>query len=211
MILIGAADAEEAATISAAWIALGAGLAGVVLTLLGGLVGAWIQHKRERSTWMRDRRYEAYLNMLSIISRWIDHQDRTIARNAALEELYARFRAHKPPDWPVFSDEQNDEELQRKLDALAAIQEHAAGSRRLESDIDAARIEVTQALQDMAALNDQILDRMAAVEIVGPKSVRVAAGAVLAAQKSATATGPKVDRALKVLRAEMQSVLRLKD
>lgn len=53
------------ATIYAAWIALAAGLAGVILTLIAAAVGAGIQARREHKKWLRDQRLRAYADALS--------------------------------------------------------------------------------------------------------------------------------------------------
>ena len=39
------------------WLSL---VAGVVLSVLAGLFGAWIQSRNEHSKWLRERRYEVY-------------------------------------------------------------------------------------------------------------------------------------------------------
>lgn len=45
-------------------------LAGVVLTLIAGLVGAWIQGRREHEKWIREQRYEAFIAVATGIQRW---------------------------------------------------------------------------------------------------------------------------------------------
>lgn len=71
MYLADAADPAATATINAAWIALAGGLAGVVLTLLGALIGAIIQGRREHRKWIRDQRLRAYVDALAAIDNYL--------------------------------------------------------------------------------------------------------------------------------------------
>lgn len=65
------ADQAAIATINAAWIALAAGLAGVIVTIIGGLVGAIIQGRREHTKWIRDRRLSAYADHLAATDNYL--------------------------------------------------------------------------------------------------------------------------------------------
>ncbi len=64
-------DAAAVATIDAAWIALAGGLAGIVLTLLGALIGAIIQGRREHMKWIRDQRLHAYADHLAATDNFL--------------------------------------------------------------------------------------------------------------------------------------------
>lgn len=55
------------ATVSAAWIALAAGLVGVAVTVLAGFIGAGIQSRREHKKWVREKQYEATVSMYALI------------------------------------------------------------------------------------------------------------------------------------------------
>jgi hypothetical protein len=39
---------------------------GVLVTVLGGFLGAWIQHRRAHRAWLRERRYEAYVGAYAL-------------------------------------------------------------------------------------------------------------------------------------------------
>lgn len=65
------ADEAAVATINAAWIALAAGLAGVILTVIGGLIGAIIQGRREHAKWIRDQRLSAYAAHLAATDNYL--------------------------------------------------------------------------------------------------------------------------------------------
>lgn len=43
-------------------------IAGVTLTIIAGLVGAWIQGRREHKRWLREQRYEAYTRTVHVAS-----------------------------------------------------------------------------------------------------------------------------------------------
>ncbi|WP_457098830.1 hypothetical protein [Microbacterium sp. P5_E9] len=58
--------AANAAALNAAWIALAAGVAGVVLTVVAGFIGAWIQGRREHTKWVKEKRYEAYVEVWAL-------------------------------------------------------------------------------------------------------------------------------------------------
>lgn len=64
-------DHAAIATINAAWIALAAGLTGVILTIVAGLVGAIIQGRREHKKWIRDQRLRAYVDHLAATDNYL--------------------------------------------------------------------------------------------------------------------------------------------
>lgn len=41
-------------------------ISGVALTIIAGLVGAWIQSRREHKRWVREQRYEAYTRTIHV-------------------------------------------------------------------------------------------------------------------------------------------------
>lgn len=64
-------DDSAAATINAAWIAFAGGLVGVVITLLGALIGAIFQSRREHKRWIRDQRLRAYADHLAATDNFL--------------------------------------------------------------------------------------------------------------------------------------------
>ncbi len=40
---------------------------GVLVTVLGGFLGVWMQHRRAHRAWLRERRYEAYVGAYALI------------------------------------------------------------------------------------------------------------------------------------------------
>ncbi|HVX08064.1 hypothetical protein [Humibacter sp.] len=79
-------------------------LAGALLTVAGGLIGAWIQGRREHRRWLRERRYAAFVTVLTLINQMedIDADVRrvreeaielpTAARKAELDSIENRLR-----------------------------------------------------------------------------------------------------------------------
>lgn len=52
------------------WLTLIVGACGAAaLTVAGGLIGAWIQSIREHRKWLRERRHEAYLDFMVVMSK----------------------------------------------------------------------------------------------------------------------------------------------
>ena len=41
-------------------------IVGVLATVVGGFVGAWIQSRREHRKWLRERRFDAYVEILTL-------------------------------------------------------------------------------------------------------------------------------------------------
>ncbi|MDT3343874.1 hypothetical protein [Microbacterium aquilitoris] len=55
---------------------------GASLATLGGLIGAWVQGRREHARWIREQRYQAYVDIVAV------HHDQisaSIAKRAAKE------------------------------------------------------------------------------------------------------------------------------
>jgi hypothetical protein len=68
---------------------------GVVATIFGGLIGAWIQGRREHKKWIREKRYDAFLKALKII-RNLQHdaEKLKLLRKADEEPAALRARLH---------------------------------------------------------------------------------------------------------------------
>lgn len=92
-------EIAAAATINAAWIALVAGVAGVVVTVLAGFIGAGIQSHREHRKWTREKQYEATVRAYTLIKAFqynrvkmarLAKQKGMTTRNPELVALIAR-------------------------------------------------------------------------------------------------------------------------
>lgn len=57
---------RAAAAIDPTVLALLSGFGGVAVTVVAGFIGAWIQGRREHEKWMRELRYEAFVNVYGI-------------------------------------------------------------------------------------------------------------------------------------------------
>lgn len=65
------ADAAETNALEPIVFSLLSIFGGVVLTILAGLIGAWIQGRREHSKWQRDQRLKAYGNLLAATDNFL--------------------------------------------------------------------------------------------------------------------------------------------
>lgn len=61
---------EETSTapVDPLWALLIGAFGAALLTVIGGLIGAWIQAVREHRKWLRERRFEAYLDFMNGMS-----------------------------------------------------------------------------------------------------------------------------------------------
>ncbi|WP_166874426.1 hypothetical protein [Salinibacterium sp. ZJ450] len=64
--MILATSATSAAAIDPTMLALLSIFGGVIITVLAGFIGAWLQAKRDRTKWIRERRLEAYADHLTV-------------------------------------------------------------------------------------------------------------------------------------------------
>jgi len=63
---------------------------GVAVTVVAGLVGAWIQGRREHRRWLRDRRLEAWSDLLTLLRLQPLHGE-------AIDKIVAAFDHGPPP------------------------------------------------------------------------------------------------------------------
>lgn len=61
------------------------GIGAASLTVVGGLIGAWIQGRREHDRWLRERRFEAY-------TKFMRHQHQITLMSAVLDNLSASIK-----------------------------------------------------------------------------------------------------------------------
>ncbi|MDQ1218142.1 hypothetical protein [Microbacterium arborescens] len=77
---------------------------GVIVTVLVGLFGAWVQSRREHARWVREQRFEAYVRVRAIITRLeytdADHKLADLRRGADDHDLEsARQRLSEVDDY----------------------------------------------------------------------------------------------------------------
>ena len=106
-------EIAAAATVNAAWIALAAVLVGVVLTLIGGAVGARIPSRREHKKWVREQ-YDATLRMYTII--------KSFQYNRVKMDRLADDEAMTPESPEVVALIERDDDLYNRVgDAMAPL------------------------------------------------------------------------------------------
>lgn len=127
---------------------------GGLLALLGGLLGAGIQGRREHSRWVREQRFEAYQRAL----RFIEHMRGlgTDPVDDVIEELIAR-------DMPDAPEAERDEMRERMRHRLGEDDRRSDKFRAMRA-LDEERVEVTTLLA-----------------LVGPSKVAVHLSEVIAA------------------------------
>lgn len=54
------------------FLSIGSGFVGVLVTLIGGSVGALMASRREHATWLRDKRVEAYVGYLTAADLYLE-------------------------------------------------------------------------------------------------------------------------------------------
>jgi hypothetical protein len=64
-----ASDADPASSVDLSVILLTA-LGGAIVAALAGLLGAWLQSRREHDMWVRERRFEAYTLYMQVAQRY---------------------------------------------------------------------------------------------------------------------------------------------
>lgn len=72
MLFIDAAGSEPVPQIDPTLLAVLSIFGGVAVTALAGLLGAWIQGRREHKRWLREHRFAAYLQMIDVITAMHD-------------------------------------------------------------------------------------------------------------------------------------------
>lgn len=73
--MLTAADTAATVAIDPAVLALIATLSGAGIAVLGGLLGAWIQGRREHAKWLRDARLRAFVSIETTLNK-MERQDR---------------------------------------------------------------------------------------------------------------------------------------
>lgn len=130
---------------------------GGLLALVGGLIGAWVQGRREHSRWVREQRFEAYQRALRFIERiralGFDPVD------DAIEELIAEDMSDAP--------EAEKDEMRSRV------------RRRLGEDDRRA-----EKFRAMRAMDEDRADVMSLLALVGPSEVAVHLSETIAANTS---------------------------
>lgn len=104
-------------------------IVGALLALVGGLLGAWIQGRREHSRWVREQRFQAYQRALLFVER---------VRAFGDDDLIAKFVAEQMPE----DSPERDEMLERMRARLGEAEQPAESIRALRA-LSGERFEVT--------------------------------------------------------------------
>lgn len=127
---------------------------GGLLAFVGGLIGAWVQGRREHSRWVREQRFEAYQRAL----RFIEHM-RGLG-NDPVDDVIEELIAEDMTDAP---DAEKHEMRERMRHRLGEADRRAEKFRAMRA-LDVERVEVTTLLA-----------------LVGPSDVAVHLSEVIAA------------------------------
>lgn len=119
---------------------------GGLLALIGGLLGAWVQGRREHSRWVREQRFEAYQRALRFIERMraLDYDP--------VDDVIEELIAEDMPDAPEAEKDEMRERMRRRL---------GEDDRRPEK------------FRAMRAMDEERADVMSLLALVGPIEVAV--------------------------------------
>lgn len=190
--------AEEAAASTAALdptlLALLSIFGGALLTAAAGFWGAWRQSKREHTRWVRERRYEAYLDFVAMSRTYVKHRginNELIKKTSELE-----YRRSRLADREANTDDPEEKKALEaegvKFDAEVAELSKVAG----------------EAVETLAAAGKLAVERTAPFHLLGPEAVTIAAASL-----GDAIAEPRADHegALRKLEAEMRAALGIKD
>ncbi|WP_448720515.1 hypothetical protein [Microbacterium natoriense] len=130
---------------------------GGLLALVGGLIGAWVQGRREHSRWVREQRFEAYQRALRFIERM-----RALGHDPvddAIEELIAEDMSDAP--------EAEKDEMRERM------------RRRLGEDD-----RLAEKFRAMRAMDEERANVTSLLALVGPSEVGVHLSETIAASTS---------------------------
>lgn len=109
---------------------------GGLLALVGGLIGAWVQGRREHSRWVREQRFEAYQRAL----RLLDHM-RGLGSDP-VDDVIEELIAQDMPDAP----EAEKHEMRERMRHRLGEDDRRGEKFRAMRALDAERVEVTTLL-----------------------------------------------------------------
>ncbi|NEN04735.1 hypothetical protein G3T36_02525 [Diaminobutyricibacter tongyongensis] len=95
---------------------------GALVTFAAGLIGAWIQSRREHSKWLRERRYEAFVAIEAVVYRLDELGQRGVALKTRLGQLNSSSTLTPPQ-------REQREQLTRELAAYADEYDQASRQR----------------------------------------------------------------------------------
>ncbi|WP_295790896.1 hypothetical protein [uncultured Microbacterium sp.] len=188
------ADAAGAAAIDPTVLALLSIFGGALLTAAAGAWGAWRQSKREHVRWVRERRYEAYLEFIRVARSmvyWRAELTRQKIKSEALDREEAENKARR------LNAEDGD-----AIDEVERVAEQLETKNRLLTEM------IVRSRDAIADLNSRILDASAPFYLLGPDSVAKAAQAL-----RKTLATPTADHgaALGALEREIRDALSIED
>ena len=117
---------------------------GALLALVGGLLGAWIQGRREHRRWVREQRFEAYQRALRFVERM-----RTVGTDD-LSNALVEFVHEQMPGAPSSEVEE----------MLAVMRESLGETER-----------PTENLRSLRALSEERVEVMTLIALLGPSEV----------------------------------------
>jgi DNA-binding helix-hairpin-helix protein with protein kinase domain len=133
----------------------------VLLTVLSGLVGAWIQNRREHKKWVRERRFEAYIALSELVHAM--ETERDVVQDIAAKQARA-FEALRQ-----LGEKSVSEGEKKYLDAERA---------KVNRDLEQISERLDRARQNLLKMLDEWGIRKAPVSLLGTTNVKEAASLV---------------------------------
>ena len=158
---------------------------GAALTVAAGFIGAWIQSRREHDKWLREQRYQAYLDYL----KKKDKYDREAARINHVRQVFDSATSGLSPAFA------NEDQL---LEAIADLADIGEGVDHVRE-----RLRAQQAEFDV--LYAELYEAIAAFSLLGPRSVIDAARALTRAEPGER--GPQLNDLESAMRAALSITL----
>ena len=167
---------------------------GAALTAAAGFWGAWRGAKREHERWVRERRYEAYLDFnrtARTISRQVTVLDRSQAELNRCEAEVARLLSELSPA-------SDDATVARVTAQTEALKRRTRGNaKRIDAAADV-----------LSELRARQVDRLESIHLLGPAEVSQAARAL---NKVMTGQGAARAEAFRAMEQAMRKTLLIKD
>lgn len=192
MIIASAADVGAAVAIDPTALALLGIFGGAALTAIAGWIGAGIQARREHTKWLRERRYETYIEFLRAVRAFQQVQndsknivspvDRANAKNLpSTEHLLTLLNA-------ALQGEQVD------------LVELTVGAQRRSNHNQTLTTKLEQYFDRLRNVVRLLHDAIAAFEVLGPSEAATAANDLLTAMKNAEGFDQSQRRAIAAMR-----------
>lgn len=165
----------------------------VILTIIAGLVGAWIQGRREHKRWLREERLAAYVSFLNVVHH-IENETRVATR--ALVEL---------GEVAALADDIAVRRIAATTDEEKAAVE--TDSEQSRARVALLRETVLEAKGRITRLKDSLVELSVPFGLLGPASVQAASRA----QDSVEPASAESEKAILALEAAMRKALGIND